>query len=188
MAGRLLDEDPALAYRHALAARSVAARVGIVREACGETAYAAQRYADALSELRAARRITGSVDYLPIMADCERALGRPERAVRLAGDAGVGRLDAAGQAEMTIVVAGARRDLGQLADALRLLEAAPLTSQSHAAWVARLRYAYADALVAAGRADEAVEWFHRTVAVDAESATDAAERVVDLERSRPDPS
>jgi tetratricopeptide (TPR) repeat protein len=182
MAGRLLDEDPERAHEHALAARSLASRVGVVREACGETAYAAQRYADALSELRAARRMTGSVDYLPIMADCERALGRSERALRLARDPAVGRLDAAGQAEMTIVAAGARRDLGQVSAALRLLEAAPLTSQSHAPWVARLRYAYADALEAAGRIDDAVEWFHRTVAVDVQSATDAAERVDELEK------
>jgi tetratricopeptide (TPR) repeat protein len=188
MAGRLLDEDPERAHQHALAARSMAARVGVVREACGETAYAAGHYAEALSELRAARRITGSPDYLPIMADCERALRRPERAVRLARDPAVARLDPAGQAEMTIVAAGARRDLGQLPAALRVLEAAPLTSQSHAPWVARLRYAYADALAAADRWDEAVEWFHRTVAVDDQSATDAAERIAALERGDRDGS
>src|SRR5690606_13057281 len=107
MAGQLIDEDAERAHRHALAARSLASRVGVVREACGETAYASGRYAEALSELRAARRITGSADYLPVMADCERALGRPERALRLARDPAVERLDPAGQAEMTIVEAGA---------------------------------------------------------------------------------
>lgn len=181
MAGRLVDEDPALAYEHALAARKLAARVGVVREACGETAYAAGRYADALSELRAARRMTGSQDYLPIMADCERALGRPERAIRLSREPAVGQLDSAGQAEMTIVAAGARLDMGQLPAALQLLEAAVSGSQAREPWVARLRYAYADALEAADRPEAALEWFHRAVAADDQSATDAAARAAVLE-------
>jgi tetratricopeptide (TPR) repeat protein len=181
MAGRLIDDDPANAYEHALAARSLAARVGVVREACGETAYAAGRYSDALAELRAARRMTGAQDYLPMMADCERALGRPERALRLAQEPAAANLDAAGRAELTIVVAGARRDMGQNEAAVRLLEAAPLTSQERQPWVARLRYAYADALVAAGRVEDAIEWFHRTVAADDQSATDAPERLAELE-------
>ena len=49
-----LAEDPALAYEYALAARQLAARVGIVREACGVAAYQAGRWADALAELRTA--------------------------------------------------------------------------------------------------------------------------------------
>lgn len=185
MAGRLVDEDPAGAYEHALAARSLAARVGVVREACGETAYAAGRYGDALAELRAARRMTGAPDYIPMMADCERALGRPERALRLSQEPAAAKLDAAGRAELTIVVAGARRDMGQDAAALQVLEAAPLSSQEREPWIARLRYAYADALVAAGRVDDAVEWFHRTVAVDDQSATDAPERLAELEGRQP---
>lgn len=185
MAGRLIDEQPARAYEHALAARSLAARVGVVREACGETAYAAGRYADALPELRAARRMTGAPDYLPMMADCERALGRPERALRLAQEPSAAKLDAAGRAELTIVVSGARRDMGQNEAAVRVLEAAPLTSQERQPWVARLRYAYADALLAAGRVDDAIEWFHRTVAADDQSATDAPERLAELEGRQP---
>lgn len=181
MAGRLIDEDPKLAYEHALAARKLAARVGVVREACGETAYAAGRYSDALSELRAARRMTGSPAYLPIMADCERALGRPERAVKLSQEPAVEQLDPAGRAEMTIVAAGARRDMGQLPAALQLLESAASGSQAREPWVARLRYAYADALEAADRPDAALEWFHRAVAADDQSATDAAERAAALE-------
>ena len=181
MAGRLVDEDPTRAYEHALAARKLAARVGVVREACGETAYAAGRYADALSELRAARRMTGSSAYLPIMADCERALGRPERAIRLSREPAVEQLDPAGRAEMTIVAAGARRDMGQLPAALQLLEAAVSGSQAREPWVARLRYAYADALEAADRPEAALEWFHRAVAADDQSSTDAADRAAALE-------
>ena len=180
-AGLLMDSDPQTAYQHALAARARAARVAVVREACGEAAYAAGEFADALSELRAAKRMNGSADYLAVMADCERALGRPDRALALAREPGLARADDALRAEMTIVEAGARRDLGQLDAALRTLEGAPLRSRSRADWVARLRYAYADTLLAAGRRAEAVEWFHRTVAVDGAEITDAADRVGDLE-------
>ena len=83
---------------------------------------------------------------------------------------------------MTIVEAGARRDLGELDAALRTLENAPLRSQTRADWVVRLRYAYADTLLAAGRTEDAVEWFHRTVAIDGDEITDAEERVAELER------
>jgi tetratricopeptide (TPR) repeat protein len=180
-AAELIDEDPRTAYQHTLAARARAARIAVVREACGEAAYAAGEYADALSELRAARRMNGQPDYLPVMADCERALGRPERAVALAQDPAVANLDESGRAEMTIVEAGARRDLGQIAAALGILEAAPLRSKSRAEWVARLRYAYADTLLAAGRRDDALEWFHRTAGVDGAAVTDAVERIGELE-------
>lgn len=180
-AGRLLDEDPRAAYEHTLAARARAARIAVVREACGEAAYHAGEFAEALSELRAAKRMNGSNEYLAVMADCERALGRPERALALARNPAVASLEDALKAEMTIVEAGARRDLGELDAALRTLESAPLRSRSRADWVARLRYAYADTLLAARRTEEAVEWFHRTVAVDGNQVTDAADRVAELE-------
>ena len=91
LAGQLIDEEPELAYAHAEAARRRAARLPIVREAAAETAYAAGRYDVALSEFRALRRMTGTDDYLPVMADCERALGRPQNALKLAKEAA--RLD-----------------------------------------------------------------------------------------------
>lgn len=180
-AGMLIDEDPKTAYQHTLAARARAARIAVVREACGEAAYHAGEYAEALSELRAAKRMNGSNDFLHVMADCERALGRPQKALDLARTPAVAKLDDALKAEMTIVEAGARRDLGQVDAALRTLEEAPLRSQSRADWVARLRYTYADTLVAAGRPEEATEWFHRTVAVDGNEITDAADRAAELE-------
>ena len=183
-AGQLIDEDPKTAYQHTLAARARAARIAVVREACGEAAYHAGEYAEALAELRAAKRMNGSHDFLHVMADCERALGRPEKALDLARNPAVANLDDALKAEMTIVEAGARRDLGQIDAALRTLEHAPLRSQSRADWVVRLRYTYADTLVAAGRREEAVEWFHRTVAIDGNEITDAAERAAELESAR----
>ena len=108
VAGELIDEDPELAYSHAEAARRRAARLPIVREATAETAYAAGLYDVALSEFRALRRMTGTHDYLPVMADCERALGRPHNALKLAREADRLELDPALRIEMIIVEAGAR--------------------------------------------------------------------------------
>jgi len=181
-AGALIDEDPRTAYEHTLAARARAARLAVVREACGEAAYAAGEYAEALSELRAAKRMNGATAYLPIMADCERALGRPERALELAKSPAIANFAPEAKAEMTIVEAGARRDLGEFDAALRTLEHAPLMTKTRAAWVVRLRYAYADTLEAAGKPAEALEWFHRTEAIDGDEDTDAGKRAAQLEK------
>jgi tetratricopeptide (TPR) repeat protein len=180
-AGMLVDEDPETAYQHTLAARARAPRLAVVREAAGEAAYAAGHYSEALAELRAAKRMNGATAYIPIMADCHRALGQPEQALKLAKSPSVANFAPEAKAEMTIVEAGARRDMGQLDAALRTLELAPITSKSRAAWVVRLRYAYADTLEAAGRETDALAWFHRTHAIDADEITDAAERAAKLE-------
>ena len=183
-AGMLIDEDPETAYQHTLAARARASRLAVVREATGEAAYAAGHYAEALAELRAAKRMNGATDYLPIMADCHRALGNPEQAIKLAKSPSVANFAPEAKAEMTLVEAGARRDMGQLDAALRTLELAPLQSKTRAPWVVRLRYAYADILEAAGRESDALAWFHRTHAIDSEQITDAAERADLLEKRR----
>lgn len=181
-AGLVIDEDPETAYQHTLAAHARASRIAVVREACGEAAYAAGHFADALKELRAAKRMNGSAQYLPLMADCERALGRPERALALAKSPAVESLPPEMRVEMTIVEAGARFELGETQGALRTLESANLQSASREPWVVRLRYAYADLLEKAGRPEDALEWFHRTAAIDAAEATDAVERVEQLEQ------
>jgi len=180
MAGRLLDEDPELAYRHAIAARDRAGRVAAVREAAGIAAYVTGRYAEALAELRAARRMSGDQATLPMMADCERGLGRPEKALELAGSPEVAKLDAAGRAEMLIVASGARRDMGQPEAAVLLLQGPELKPGRRRAWSARLFYAYAEALLAAGREDEAVTWFEHAAEADESGETDADERLAEL--------
>lgn len=181
-AGMMLESDPETAYQHTMAARARAPRLAVVREATGEAAYAAGHYAEALAELRAAKRMNGAPDYLPIMADCHRALGNPDQALKLAKSPSVANFSPPAKAEMTLVEAGARRDMGQLDAALRTLEHAPLNSKSRASWVVRLRYAYADTLHAAGRDQDALAWFHRTHAIDSEQITDADERAEALEK------
>lgn len=180
-AGRLIDTDPDLAYRHAEAARRRAARLPVAREAAAETAYAAGHWDVALSEFRALRRMTGTDDFLPVMADCERALGRPQAALKIAKEARRRSLDPALALEMIIVESGARHDLGQQAEARRVLHQAigdlegrrvPVPGSA----VARLYYAYADALGAAGRLEDARQWFDAAARADVDSETDADER------------
>lgn len=171
MAGRLLDDDPEEAWQHAQAAQRRAGRIGAVREAAGLAAYRAGHFEEALRELRTARRLTGSEEHLPEMADCERGLGRPERALAVASSPEVSQLDAAGRVEMRMVAAGARLDLGQADAAVVTLQVPELRAAASgrggdAPWRARLLSAYADALEAAGRRDEASEWLERAAAAD----------------------
>ncbi|WP_016905152.1 hypothetical protein [Streptomyces xiaopingdaonensis] len=181
MVARLLDEEPELAYKHAKIALRLASRVPSVREAAGFAAYAVQKYAEALAEFRAARRMTGLQHLWPVMADCERGLGRPEKALAMAGEPEVKQLDKAGQVEMRLVAAGARRDLGQPEAAVVTLQSQELASHSTQPWAARLRYAYADALLEVGREDEAREWFAKTVESDQNGVTDASDRLAELD-------
>lgn len=180
-AGQLVDESPEVALAHAVAARRLAPRIAAVREAAGLTAYFAGEWQNAIAELRTYHRMTGRQTHLAVIADCERALGRPERAVDLYRTVDRGQLAADEAAELLIVAAGARGDLGQHDAAVAMLQVRELTSEPEAPWAARLRYAYADALLAADRRDEAREWFARAAEVDEELVTDAAERLLDLD-------
>jgi tetratricopeptide (TPR) repeat protein len=177
MVGALIDEDPDLAWAHAQVARASAGRIAVVREAAGLAAYRAGHYADALAELRTARRISGSSQHLPIMADAERGLGRPERALEMASSPEARTLDADGRVELLIVEAGARRDLGQLDSAVVTLQVPRLEQDRPSGATARLRVAYADALDAAGRREDSLLWLRRAAEVDPDGSSGAAERL-----------
>jgi tetratricopeptide (TPR) repeat protein len=156
--------------------------VGIVREAAGIAAYHAGEWAEALAELRAARRLgAGDDSYLPVMADCERGLGRPERALDLIKSPEADKLDPMGRVELRIVESGVRRDLGQRDAAVVTLQIPELRDRRLRPWSVRLFYAYADALEEAGREEEASDWFARAAAADRDGDTDAAERYAELE-------
>ena len=180
-AGRLVDEDPEAALAQARAARALGARVAVVREAVGEAAYAAGEWAEAIAELRTARRMTGDDSALPLLADAERALGRPDRALRLAQSPEAQALPPAEQAEMRIVEAGARRDLGQLdagAGHPAGRRAGPARGEP---WSARLWYAYADLLLALGRTTRRASGSPRRRPPTRTVATDADERLLELD-------
>ena len=183
-AGALIDEDPELAYRHAEAARRRAARLPIVREATAETAYAAGEFAVALNEYRALRRMSGGPDYTAVMADCERALGRPHDALRLIAEAKEtpGALDDPGLwTEVSLVEAGARSDLGQHAEAARVLTRAISARRGPAMSQARLRYAYAEHLLEQGDDTGARQWFEAAAALDPADELGIDERLSELE-------
>jgi tetratricopeptide (TPR) repeat protein len=170
-----MDDDPELAHKHGVAAAHHAGRLAVVRESAGYAAYRAGHYEIALKELRAAHRISGDVSAWPVMADCERGLGNPLKALTLAGSPEVKRLAKPQEIEMRIVASGARRDLGELDAAVITLTCKELKEQSEE-WAVRLRYAYADALDAAGRKEEAREWFTKCAQIDGDEVTDAQDR------------
>jgi tetratricopeptide (TPR) repeat protein len=179
-AAQLLDDDPMSALEHARAARRTAGRLAVVREAVGLAAYLSGQWQEALTELRAVRRMTGDSTHLPLLADCERGLGRPERALALARSPEAAGLGASERVELRIVEAGARRDLGQMEAALLVLEDAGLEPGTEQEWTVRLWYTYADTLSSAGRLVEARHWFEAVVAAD-DTMTDASDRLTELD-------
>ncbi len=186
-AGGLVDEDPETALAHARAARDRASRIAAVREAVGVAAYHAGDFAEAARELRAYRRMSGDQGYRAVLADCERALGKPEIALRLVTEALAAGPDEDERVELHLVESGARQDLGELAAAALVLEGAlggrPTPDALGGADLGRLRLAtaYADLLVTRGNAELAEEWFSAIIAADPDDETGVAERFAGIE-------
>ncbi|WNV77574.1 tol-pal system YbgF family protein [Geodermatophilus sp. DSM 44513] len=177
VAGTLVDDQPEEALAHARAARDRASRVAVVREAVGVAAYHAGDYAEAARELRAYRRMSGDDGYRAVLADCERALGRPEVALRLVREALAAQPDAEETVELRLVEAGARADLGELPAARLVLEALlggrPRPDSVDLTDPGRLRVAtaYADLLAADGEEELAEAW-HAAVGVHTPEESD----------------
>jgi len=156
---------------------SRAGRVPAAREALGLVLYRTGEFAEALREFRTARRLSGSDHLLPYMVDCERGLGRYERALELANSPEAQRLSEADNIELAIVVSGVRRDMGQSRAAVVGLRIPALQKATTQPWAARLFYAYADALLDLGEREEARAWFVKADAADRDGETDAADRI-----------
>jgi hypothetical protein len=188
MVGRLLDTDPEAAYLHAQAAVRRAGRVDVVREAAGLAAYRTGRYAEALRELRTVRRLNGSSEHLAVMADAERGLGRPERAIALSQEPEASSLSPEAQVELAIVVSGARLDLGQPEAAVAALSSGVAAAAS-GLQAARVAQARAAALEACGRSAEAAAAlapFSRAELEEASGETEEDVVVFDLEDDEAD--
>ncbi|TDE90284.1 hypothetical protein EXU48_17560 [Occultella glacieicola] len=155
MAGRLVDDQPEAAYEHAQAALRRAGRVDIVREAVALTAYATGRYAEALRELRTVRRLSGLDAHRAIEADCERGLGRPERALALAAAEPSPEMTISDRVELAIVASGARLDLGESEAALLALDSPVTAVVTDGELKQRLDEARVGVLRALGRDEEA---------------------------------
>ena len=179
-AGELMDSDPEAALAHAQAARTRSGRLAVIREAVGIAAYHCGDWAQALAEFRAARRMGSKSQLLPLIADCERGVGRPERAIELARSPEAAALTGDDADELRIVAAGARIDLGQLDQALAVLSSPAPDPSRTGSTAARLFYAYADVLLALDRSGEALQWFIHAAEADTDGVTDAEDRVSEL--------
>lgn len=177
MSAMLLDEDTERALAHARAAKDRAGRVSVARETNGIAAYHAGEWKEAIAELRAARRMSGGPGMIAVLADCERGLGRPEKAIEVGREFDASELDPETRIELAIVLAGAHHDLKNNDEALvelqDVLEIADVPDVSRL----RLYYAYADALEIAGRKDEAIEWFENAGELDHGEFMDVEDRL-----------
>jgi hypothetical protein len=171
MAGRYLFDVPELALEHAQAAGRRGGRIAAVREATGVAAYEAGDYALALKELRTFRRMTGADIHLPLMVDCERALGRLDKAVELATSEAVQSLEPSEKVELAIVLAGMRRDQGDAQGAVDALTIPQLDRNRGFPYSPRLFRAYAEALRGVGRDREALTWDRQAVVAEAALGT-----------------
>lgn len=185
MAGRLIDDDPTLAHKHALAAGRRAGRIGVVRETVAITAYATGDFALALRELRTYRRLTGRNDQLPLMVDSERGVGRPDRALELGRSVPRAELDIPVQVELAIAMSGARLDLGQPEAALTELQIPQLDPERAFPWSPSLFDAYATVLEELGHTEEAEQWWQRsdraTIALEQAALPDGEDTVEIIE-------
>ena len=177
----LVEGDITLARAHVAAAKRRAGRVAPVREAAGIAAYMDGDYAEAVAELRTVRRMTGSDEYVAMLADCERGLGRPQRALELIKEVDQRSVSVDTRVELLLVAAGARADMGQAEAAIVLLQVPELTKLPKGGARARLQYAYADLLEQVGRVEESREWMRKAAASDVDGVTDAQERVEETE-------
>ena len=155
-----LETNPREAHQHGKEIVYRAGRLGIVREKAGIAALRAGEYKEALKDLRAAERISGSIELKPYIAQCEAALGNARKALEIAGNVSESKLSKAGRVEMRIAASIAREALGQFDAAVLTLKCSEL-NDSDAAWSKRLRKAYYQALLKAERISEAEEFRQR---------------------------
>lgn len=176
-----MEDDPQEAFMFAKEAGKLGGRSAVVREAVGIAAYQAGDFKVAKAEIQAARRMAGRDDLIPVLADCERALGNAQKALDLGAEPAARALRGEAQAELVLVLSGARMDLGQYDAAVALLRGPCAQTPAKAPWVPRIYYGYAEALLAAGNVDEARSWFMRAAGADVDGETDAADRVDEVD-------
>jgi hypothetical protein len=106
---------------------------------------------------------------------------RLDRALELVHSPEARRLPRDAQIELRIVESGIRRDQGLADAAVLVLQVPELNDGSHHQWSARLFYAYAEALLAAGRAEAARQAFGKAIEADPEGETDAIDRLDEVD-------
>ena len=174
-AGAYLDDDYDEAIRLGEQAKHMALRAVAPRELLGLAYYRAGRWQEAARELSAFRRLSGTPEQNPTLADCYRALGKPERAVDLCNEVTEGNAAPETYYESNIVAAGALADQGRVDEAIARLETLELQPENAEEHHLRAWYALADLLERRGRFTQAREWFEAVASADPE-ATDAPQR------------
>lgn len=163
--------------------KHLALRAPSVREFLGLTFYRMGRWQEAARELNAFKRITGSVEQNPVIADCYRALEKPERAVKLCDEVMRERVPPPILYEATIVAAGALADMKRIDDAIQRIERLDLRPEVAEEHHLRAWYVLGDLLERKGRFTQAREYFAAVEAADPE-LTDAHERAARLSRAK----
>ena len=172
-------EDFSEAARLADQAKHIALRAVSVRELLGLAYYHQGRWQEAASELSAFRRISGTTEQNPVLADAYRAMGKPDKAIELIDEIERGTVPDAVLYEGSIVAAGALADMERVDDAIARLEALDLRPQVAEAHHLRAWYMLGDLLARNGRFTQAREYFEAVAAADPD-VTDAPERAAKL--------
>jgi tetratricopeptide (TPR) repeat protein len=143
--------------------------------------YRGSRFAEALQELKAYRRMTGRADQNHLIADCLRALGKPAGALPLTDEA-LAASDVSHEVklEAAIVGASALADQGRYPEAMSYLRKARTRAGVADDQTLRLWYVKADILEKSGRRSEAADEF-RKIARHDPSAFDVVERITQLD-------
>ena len=152
----LEERNPELALEHAKWVAHQASRIDFARETLAFVAYRQGDYKLALREFRTAFRMNGFLDYLPFIADCERGMGEPKKAIETAMSDDAKYLRGESKAEMFLVYAGALGDLELWNKAIEIVHT--LGRSKGLAGEYRMRAVQAEQyfLEQAGRSDEAV--------------------------------
>lgn len=189
----LEQSDPQQALAHAQWVAHQASRVDIARETLGLVAYRQGKWKLANRELRTAYRMNGESDYLPIIADCERGMGHPEKAIEIALSDDAKKLKGEAKAEMMIVFAGAYADRKHYDQALKIIRTLENVPGLSGGYRMRALQAEQNFLDAAGRIDESKKLDEKADELESEFADKPEEedpagnlQDTDLENLTPD--
>ena len=147
-----------------------------VRELHGLTLYRMGKWRDAIRELEAFAQLTGSVEQLPVVADCYRALGQTAEVQRCWDELRREGASVEAITEARIVLAGAAADRGDVARGIAILREGPVDVRKPQEHHLRLWYALAALYERAGEVPRARELFARLAHADP-GFGDVAERL-----------
>lgn len=136
-------------------AKQLALRSARVRELLGLALYNSGDFKEALRELLAFKRMSGSVEQNHLIADSYRATGRPDKAIEILAELNPKDVSEEVWTESLIVAASTLADQGQVDRALSYLSRGDLQPKEVQPHHLRLWYVRAEILDKGGKHDEA---------------------------------